>query len=288
MESLRFNWDIVWHALILVILLIQARWVWIDAERKYGRGRFWGLTAFALPFAGLVFYLLYRDSALMEIDMTDAELEYEFNLASTVQVRRPISDRSVKRESWVSRRSPLKRVSKKDKLYAKELREKADAVQSENPLLAKELREKADSLDPPKPKRKSFKNRWREFWTIKRDELQIWRRKRSERKEYLRRPKKLRHYEEFIEKLQSTPYVDPTMEGLIFEGQYEVARERAIINLQIAEENEDERQRVTYRRYLNQINKITHMYFPAEVTMDAQIEQYDLSEDVLSNNQAEE
>jgi hypothetical protein len=278
MENLRINWDVLWNAIVFFALLVQARWVWKDAQHKYGRGRFWGVVAFFFPVGGLVFYLLYRGSALMEIDMTDAELEYDCDLASNVQVSRRFSDRPKKHEGWALRRTRYVRVSKRDKFHAKELRQKAESVENENPLLAKELREKADSIDPPKQKRKSLKGAWREFWTIKRDEFYIGLRKRRARKEYLRTPKKLRRYEEFIEKLSTTPFVDPTIEGLIFEGQYEVARERAIVNLEIAEETDNERKRITYRRYLNQIDKITHVYFPKDVSDDDSVLKYDLSQ----------
>lgn len=277
MEAVRFNWDYFWEAAIVAAWFLQARWVWLDAERKYGRGKFWGFVAAFFPLGGLVFYLLYRDSALMEIDMADAELEYEFELASTVQVSRAVRNRPPRRDGWLTRRAGLRVVSKSDKLNAKELRQRAVDVEYEQPMLAKELREKADALDPPRLPRKPFRQVWRAYWAIRRDKFHIWRKRKREKRDYLRRPKKLRRHDEFVEKLKSTPLVDPTMEGLIFEGQYEVARERAIINLQIAEESGDERRRITYRRYLNQIDKITHVYFPESTSEDADIPQYELA-----------
>ncbi|MCD6119241.1 hypothetical protein J7K50_05325 [bacterium] len=279
MEAAQFNWDIVWNIVILAVIIWQARWVWLDANAKYGRGPFWGLAALFLPGLGLIFYLLYRDSELMEIDMADAELEYNFQIADRVQVRRGSAHRPVRKESWLWRKTRLRHVSRRDKLDAKEIREKAAQVENEHPMLAKELREKADMLDPPRPPRKPFKQRWKEYWVIRRDLHEIRMKRWRERREYLKRPKKLRKYEEFAERLNKTPIVDPTMEGLIFEGQYEVARERAVINLQIAEESEDERKKITYRRYLDQIENITHRYFPDEVSKDEGIERLNLSND---------
>ena len=275
MAAVKFNWDIVWNIVLILLWLWQARWTWLDAEARYGRGRFFGFLALALPGAGMLFYWLYRESALMEIDMLDAETAFE--VADTVQVTRSAADRARSRDVRYMSRNSRKFISRRDRLDAKELREKAAAVESENPMLAKELREKADQLDPPRPPRKPFRRRWKEFWIIQRDKWEIRRKRRRERREYLRRPKKLRKYDEFMDRLKSTPVVDPTMEGLIFEGQYEVARERAIINLQIAEESGDERKSVTYRRYLDQIEKITHMYFPERGELDESLAQFDLS-----------
>lgn len=278
MEAVHFNWDYAWEAAILLAWVWQARWAYIDAERKYARGRFWGTVAAIIPLGGIAFYLLYRDSALMEIDMADADLEYEFELASNVKVSRAVQNRPTIHESWLTRGARARVVSKRDRLYAKELRQRAESVEYDQPMLAKELREKADALDPPRPPRPPFRQRWRGYWTIRRDTFQIWVKRRREKREYLRRPKKLRRHDEFVERLRSTPIVDPTMEGLIFEGQYEVARERAIVNLQIAEESGDERKRITYRRYLNQVDKITHVYFPENATDDLDIPQYELAD----------
>ncbi len=275
MAAVKFNWDIVWNIALIALWIWQARWTWLDAHAKYGRGPFFGLLALFLPGAGILFYFLYRESALMEIDMLDAETALE--VSDTVQVSRTAGDRASSRDVRNMARNTGRFISRRDRRDAKELREKAAAVENENPLLAKELREKADLLDPPRPPRKPFRRRWKEFWIIQRDKWEIRRKRMRERREYLKRPKKLRKYDEFMERLQKTPVVDPTMEGLIFEGQYEVARERAIINLQIAEEAGDERKIITYRRYLDQIEKITHMYFPERAEEDETLEKYDMS-----------
>jgi hypothetical protein len=277
MPAPHFNWDVIWNALAILVWLGQARWVQLDAERKYGRGRFWGLVALCFPFAGIVAYLMFQHTSLVEIDMFDAEMSWQ--LADTVQVngRRPA--RLTAKRGFGYRRPGPSGPTRADKLKAKELRERAERIALTNPLLAKELRENADLLDPPKPPKKPWKVRWKEFWLLRRDAASLRRSRKAERREWLKRPKKLRTHELFMKKLSETPYVDPTMEGLLFEGQYEVARERATINLQIAEEEGDSRKRVTYRRYLDQISKLSRIYLPGEENLSTDIERYHLGEE---------
>jgi hypothetical protein len=265
--NLQFGWRylfdpdnpfIPWMLIIDLVLLAGhlaiVYWVYRDALARYNRGAPWAVLAMVIPVGGWLFYLLYRQSPLVQFDRLEAELfdESEHEWTDYDNYRTSIGKQLFSEVSSLWRKpegegySPWVRLSR-----LRELRKIPSPAERE--ARAAERLEKRKQRAQQREEARQAKA---ERAQARRERTTMTGRHGFRYKLSDRRQNKLKSRLEIVEKLKALPREDQALEDLIYEMQYAEALKKAREALEVADEMGDAQGIVTYQAYIERIERI--------------------------------
>jgi hypothetical protein len=250
-------WILMLELLILLAHLYIIFWVYRDALQRYNRGAPWAALAAFFPIGGWMFYLLYRNSQLVEFDRIEAETfdETEPQWTDYDNYRANQSTKWFRdiRALWggeASGYSPWVRASR--------LREQRGTLTPAE----KEARRK-DAL-AQRAQRKAESQQLREERQVARRE-----KKKSAREARIKtgahgiryrmsrgRERRLERDLSLVGQLRQLPREDKIIEELIYEMDYVEALKAAHDGLAISSEMGDLQGEITYKGYIERIERL--------------------------------
>jgi hypothetical protein len=234
-------WDRIWAAVVLAVYLYQIHWVYRDAQRRFTTGIWFALLAAVLPFGGWLFYLLYRQSSLVDYDMIDLReriferypaVEYDLYLAYK---RQEALDNTLVRAKAFFFAEGVGALEAATDAYPEHImrsREKELAAARE-----KKVRE-----------------------TYERARIRVGERAASTAvtvgRAFSPRRTRLEEKLSLMDTLTEAPLPDRELEDLIYLGKLRVARMYCEDQLQIAKEMNDERRILSYQKHLKRVEEL--------------------------------
>ncbi|MBN2082434.1 hypothetical protein JW859_09535 [bacterium] len=250
-------WLLIFDLVLIVVHLSIVYWVYRDAMQRYNRGAPWAVLAAILPVGGWLFYLLYRNSALVQFDRIEAELfdesEHEWTDYDTYkkdQGSRFFRELGLTKKPEAEGYSPWVRLSRLRELKKIKTPEEKAAIaeaKKQKRLDKRKQRAEARAAAREKQQQRAIDRRERTTMTA-RHGFQF---KLSERGQ-----RRLQRKLELVEKLKKLPREDEALEELIYNMEYQKAQQAAREALAVAEELNDEQGRVTYQAYLERIGRL--------------------------------
>lgn len=251
-------WMLVIDLVLLVLHLSIVYWVYRDALARFNRGAPWAALAAVLPVAGWLFYMLYRQSPLVQLDRIEAELfdedEPEWTDYDTHQTKQgsvlfqELS--SLWRKAEAQGYSPWIRRSRARELYGKLTPKERKARAEERRMRRDERRkEHAAIRKAAMGKRKERIKEKRERTTLAAAHGFLF--KMSEG-----RQRKIKRRLELVEKLQALPREDERLEEMIYNMEYQRALQSARESLIVAEEMGDKQGIATFESYIVRLERI--------------------------------
>jgi hypothetical protein len=251
-------WMLVINLVALVLHLYIIYWVYKDALRRYHRGAPWAAATALLPFAGWLFYLLYRSSPLVEYDRLELETfddtEYEWTDYDAYKRNRHqamfASIKSLWRSEEGSGYSEWIRRSRERELKRKLSPEEAAQRKVER------LQTRAQRKDQQRLRKQEALAVRRQRALAKHERQTLagahgFTYKMSDRKQrYLQRKMAV------VEQLKLVAREDAALEDLIYEMRYQDALDAARDNLAIAQEMRDPQGAVTYEAYIERLQEL--------------------------------
>lgn len=247
-------WMLIFDLVLIAAHLAIVYWVYRDALIRYNRGAPWAVLAAIFPVGGWLFYLLYRQSALVQFDRIEAELfdESEHEWTDYDNYRTTVGKQLFSEVSTLWRKPEGEGYSPWVKLSR--LRELRKTPTPEQRQARRELRlEKRKQRAARKAEARLKKAERAE---AKRERTTVTGRLGRQYRLSDRQQSKLRRRLEVTEKLKAMPREDPALEDLIYEMKYREAQKAAQQALEVAEEMNDAQGVLTYKTYLARIERI--------------------------------
>ncbi len=251
-------WMLVIDLVLLVLHLSIVYWVYRDALARFNRGAPWAVLAAVLPVAGWLFYLLYRNSPLVQLDRIEAELFDEDEPEWTDYDAQQAKQGSVLfqelgslwRKAEAEGYSPWIRHSRARELYGKLTPKERKARAEERHKRRDERRaELAVKRETAREKRKARISNKRERTTLA--AAHGFMVKMSEG-----RQRKIKRRLELVTKLQALPREDERLEEMIYNMEYRRALQSARDSLGVAEEMGDKQGTATFESYIARLERI--------------------------------
>jgi len=251
------------HVLLLTLVVLALHvytilWVYRDALRRYNRGAPWALLAAVLPFAGWMFYLLYRKSPLVEFDRIDAELfdenfewtDYDDYKANQSRLAFAELTSFWHRKDEGSGYSPWVRLSRQREMSrqltpAEREARKADLAERR----AKAVASRKQKLEQRRQNKLERKQEARERQTM--TGSHGFKFKLSDRKQ-----RQIKSKLALIEKLKQLPREDHNLEDMIYNMDYDGALAAAREGLELSREMGDQKGIATYEHYIERVERI--------------------------------
>ena len=251
-------WLVIFDLVLLAVHLAIVYWVYRDALMRYNRGAPWATLAMLFPLGGWLFYLMYRSSALVQMDRIETELfdesEHEWTDYDTYRANQGAAlfkeVGSLLRKPEAEGYSPWIRMSR-----ARELKKK---------LTPEEKKQRSEELALQRKEARSRRIEARAQAREKSRQRKIERRKRTTMtgahgfsfKLSEGRQRRLQRRLELVEKLKELPREDPVIEDHIFNMDYHAARRAATDALELAVEMDDRQGVITYEAYLERLDRL--------------------------------
>lgn len=247
-------WMLVFDLVLVAVHLAIVYWVYRDAMLRYNRGAPWAVLAAVFPVGGWLFYLLYRQSPLVQFDRIEAELfdesEHEWtdydNYRTTIGKQLFTEVSSLWRKPEGQGYSPWVQLSR-----LRELRKAPTAEQ-----LQERQERRVEKRKQRAQRREEARRQKAERAQAKRERTTMTGRHGFRYKLSDRRQRRLKGRLEIAEKLKTVAREDAGLEELIYEMKYPEALKTAREALEVAEEMKDAQGVVTYKAYLERIQRI--------------------------------
>jgi len=247
-------WMLIFDLVLIAAHLAIVYWVYRDALRRYNRGAPWAVLAMLIPIGGWLFYLLYRQSPLVQFDRIESELfdESEHEWTDYDNYRTSIGKQLFSEVSSLWRQPEGEGYSPWIKLSRlRELRKIPSPA---------EQKARADARLEKRKERARQREEARQAKTertqAKRERTTMTGRHGFRYKLSDRGQSKLKRRLEVVEKLKAVPREDQALEDLIYEMKYDAALKGAREALEVAEEMKDPQGIVTYQAYIERIERI--------------------------------
>jgi hypothetical protein len=251
-------WLIVLDLVFLLVHLYMVYWVYRDAMARYHRGAPWATLAMVFPFGGWLFYVLYRNSPLVEMDRIEADLfdedaeEWTDYDAYKAKQGSPMFRElgSILRKPEGEGYSPWVRLSRMRELRRMKTPEERAAQKQQRLLTRKEAVERKRMRREEKAqRRRQSKQDLRERTTLVGAMGATIR--MSDRKQ-----RAMQRKLELVEKLKLLPREDKVLEDMIYEMRYADALNAARDGVAVAREAQDPQAEITYQAYVERLERL--------------------------------
>jgi len=251
-------WMHIYDLGAILVHLAIVYWVYRDALYRYNRGAPWAVLAAVIPLGGWLFYLLYRQSQLVEFDRHDAECfdEAEHEWTDYDQYRKDQAAslfrdvRALWRRQEGSGYSPWVRMSRLRELRRTLTPEEYQARREER------IRRRAEQAASRRQRRLDLHERKQLRVMQKRERQTMIAAHGFKYRMTDRRRRGVQRKLELMQRLRTLPREDPLLEELIYEMDYEGALRAAHDSLAVAVEMRDAHGEVTYRSYIERLEKL--------------------------------
>jgi len=248
-------WLLMFDLVLLVAHLTIVYWVYRDALVRYNRGAPWAVLALLLPVGGWLFYLLYRQSPLVQFDRIEAELfdesehewtdydAYRANQGSPLFAEISSFWRKPEGEGY----SPWVKLSRmrelRKTLTPEQKRERAEQRKLDREEKASQRRQRREEL------REQRRRRARD----KKERTTLTARHGFTFRMSDRGQRRLQRKLEVLERLKLLPREDAALEELIYQMEYAKAMESARASLAVAQDVNDQQGVITYKAYIKRL-----------------------------------